>query len=186
MPKTRYVALLRGINVGGNNIIAKSRLVEIFESAGLEHVSTYIQSGNVLFETSRARGRLEPHIEAALERALGVDITVVVVSHDELEKIVSMAPRGFGKDPKRFRYDVIFLKKPLKAVDAIEQVPTKEGVDDVVAGDGVLYLSRLDARATQSRISRLVALPIYKSMTIRNWNTTTKLLALLDARISTK
>jgi uncharacterized protein (DUF1697 family) len=58
--------------------------------------------------------------------------------------------------------------------------PLKEGVDAAWAGPGVVYTSRVAAKATQSRMSRIVALPIYKSVTIRNWNTTTKLLALMD------
>jgi uncharacterized protein (DUF1697 family) len=59
-------------------------------------------------------------------------------------------------------------------------------VDEVTAGRGVIYMSRLKARATQSRLNRVASLPAYKSMTIRNWNTTTKLLALLDARSSAR
>ena len=180
----RYVALLRGINVGGNNIISMAALKEMFGGAGLDAVATYIQSGNVLFETRKARGRLESHIEDVLESTLGVPITVVVRSHDQLAAVVADAPKGFGREPKRYRYDVTFLKGPVKASEAIELVPWKEGVDRVHAGDGVLYTSRLVERLTQSRISRLVGLPVYKSMTIRNWNTTTKLLALLDARAS--
>jgi uncharacterized protein (DUF1697 family) len=56
----------------------------------------------------------------------------------------------------------------------------KPGVDRVVAGAGVLYCSRLVAKASQSRMSRITALPIYKRMTIRNWNTTTRLLELME------
>lgn len=178
----RYVALLRGINVGGNNLIGKATLKEIFEGCGLDDVSTYIQSGNVLFTTRRARGRLESHIEDALESTLGVPITVVVRSHDQLVAVVADAPRGFGKDPKRFLYDVTFLKATVKPSELIDMIPVKEGVDRVFAGDGVLYSSRLRSKATSSRLSRIVGMPFYKSATIRNWNTTTKLLALLDAR----
>jgi len=54
-------------------------------------------------------------------------------------------------------------------------------VDEVSAGKGVLYFQRLISKATQSQLSRLIALPIYKSITIRNWNTTTKLLQLMQA-----
>ena len=60
-------------------------------------------------------------------------------------------------------------------------MPAKPGVDQAHPGPGVLYFSRLIAKATSSRLGKVVALPIYKSMTIRNWNTTTKLLQLLDA-----
>jgi uncharacterized protein (DUF1697 family) len=68
----------------------------------------------------------------------------------------------------------------LSAADALAQVPAKAGVDRVSAGPGVLYFSRLIEKASQSRMSRIVALPIYKQMTIRNWNTTTWLLKLME------
>jgi uncharacterized protein (DUF1697 family) len=58
-------------------------------------------------------------------------------------------------------------------------VPLKEGVDVAAAGNGVLYHRRLTSRATQSRLSRVVAMPMYQRMTIRNWNTTTKLASLV-------
>jgi uncharacterized protein (DUF1697 family) len=77
---------------------------------------------------------------------------------------------------------VIFLKAPLTAREAIKSVPTNAGVDEAFVGPDVLYFSRLTARAAESRLARIVSLPVYKGMTIRNWNTTTKLLALMDAR----
>jgi uncharacterized protein (DUF1697 family) len=75
---------------------------------------------------------------------------------------------------------VIFLKSPLSAAQAMKSITTRPGVDKVRAGEGVLYTSRLISRATQSHISRIVALPIYQDMTIRNWNTTTKLLQMMN------
>jgi uncharacterized protein (DUF1697 family) len=75
---------------------------------------------------------------------------------------------------------VAFLKEPLTAEETAGSVPTREGVDRVWTGPDVLYLSRLSARAAESRVTRLIGRPIYQSMTFRNWNTTTKLLALLE------
>jgi uncharacterized protein (DUF1697 family) len=89
------------------------------------------------------------------------------------------APDRFGAEPKRFRYDVAFLKEPLTAAAALAQVRTKEGVDLVWAGEGAPYFSRLIERAAQSHLSRLTAMPISGSMTVRNWNTTTRLRGLL-------
>ena len=70
---------------------------------------------------------------------------------------------------------------PLVAATALATVPAKAGVDQVSAGKGVLYFSRLISKATQSRLGRVVVMPIYKSLTIRNWNTTTKLLQMMKA-----
>jgi uncharacterized protein (DUF1697 family) len=107
---------------------------------------------------------------------------VVVASHEQLRTAVRKAPKGFGAKPEKYRYDVIFLREPLSAKEAVKSVTTKEGVDQVWAGDGVLYFSRLIERATASHLSRIVGLPVYQEMTIRNWNTTTKLLTLMEAR----
>jgi uncharacterized protein (DUF1697 family) len=177
-----YVALLRGINVGGKNLIKMPALKAAFETDGFEDVATYIQSGNVLFSSARTRpAELTERIEAMLEGAFDYVPTVVVRSRTQMRAIVDRAPKGFGSKPAEYRYDVIFLKEPLTATKAIREVPTNPAVDTSAAGTGVLYFSRLTARATASRLGKIVASPIYPSVTIRNWNTTTKLLSLMDA-----
>jgi uncharacterized protein (DUF1697 family) len=97
-----------------------------------------------------------------------------------MRSIVDRAPKGFGTQPDLYRYDAIFLKAPLTAKTAITHVEMKEGVDRCWAGNGVLYFSRLISRVTSSRINRIVGLPVYQQMTIRNWNTTTKLAELVS------
>ena len=106
--------------------------------------------------------------------------SVVLRSQKQMRDIVERAPQGFGAHPAKYRYDVIFLKEPLTASTAMKSVLTRQGVDQAHAGIGVLYFSRLISKASQSQLSRLVSLPIYKSMTIRNWNTTTKLAQMMD------
>jgi uncharacterized protein (DUF1697 family) len=180
----RHVALLRGINVGGKNAVPMPALKACFEDAGFDDVKTYIQSGNVVFDAPSSRqAELTRRIEGILRKAFGhYDASVVVRSRSQMRAIVERAPKGFGTEPATYRYDVVFLKPPLTAKTAIKEVSTKEGVDRIWAGTGVLYMSRLDSRATQSRLNRVASLPIYKSMTIRNWNTTTKLAELLEAK----
>lgn len=177
-----YVALLRGINVGGKNLIKMPELKAAFEADGFEDVATYIQSGNVLFASPEKRsGALTDRIEAMLADAFDYVPTVVVRSRTQMRSIVEKAPKGFGSQPATYRYDVMFLKEPLTARAAIKEVPTNPAVDTAHAGTGVLYFSRLIAKATASRMGGVVASPIYPKITIRNWNTTTKLLSLMDA-----
>jgi uncharacterized protein (DUF1697 family) len=123
---------------------------------------------------------LTREIEAMLTGAFHYPARIVLRSLAQMRTIVRRAPAGFGTEPRKYRYDVLFLKEPLKAAAALRDVPTREGVDQAAAGPGVLYFSRLVARATQSRLSRVVQLPIYQQMTIRNWNTTTRLLELME------
>jgi uncharacterized protein (DUF1697 family) len=176
-----YVALLRGINVGGKNLIRMPALTACFEANGFEDVATYIQSGNVLFTApTTPAGELTRRIETMLADAFDYVPTVVLRSRKQMRAVVDRAPAGFGADPAKYRYDVIFLKEPLGAKVAMRSVPTNPAVDTAHVGTGVLYFSRLEAKATQSRLSRIISSPIYPSVTIRNWNTTTKLLSMMD------
>lgn len=177
-----YVALLRGINVGGKNLIRMPALKACFEANGFQDVATYIQSGNVLFTAPASPStQLTRRIEAMLAETFDYVPTVVVRSRRQMRAIVERAPKGFGSEPKKYRYDVIFLKEPLTARGAMQHVPTDPAVDTAHAGTGVLYFSRLEAKATSSRLNRIVSSPIYPSVTIRNWNTTTKLLSLMGS-----
>ena len=177
----QYVALLRGINVGGKNLIRMLALKACFEDLGFEDVRTYIQSGNVLFSTTGSNATLTKQIEAALSKTFNYESRVVVRSRKQMNDIVTNAPKGFGSDPATYRYNVIFLKEPLTAAKAMKSVTTKAGVDQAFAGKGVLYFSYLISKATQSHVTRIITMPVYQSMTIRNWNTTTKLLNMMEA-----
>lgn len=177
----RYVALLRGINVGGKNLIKMADLKASFEDQGLENVATYIASGNVLFESGeRSVAKLTQRLEAMLTRRFGYKATVVVRSKAQMRSIVEKAPNGYGSQPSRYLSDVVFMTPSLRAAAVVKSLPMREGVDQAHAGQGVLYLARLRSRATQSRLNRIASMPIYKSMTIRSWSTTVKLWELLD------
>lgn len=183
MSEGRHVALLRGINVGGSNVIKMADLRASFEGLGFTEVATYIQSGNVVFTSKRtSQARLTEMIEQALSDAFRYQSRVVVMSAGELERVVAQAPTGFGTDTGRYRYDVLFVRDPLTTREALEQVTTKPGVDAAHAGDHALYFRRLISRAAQSHLSKLIQRPSYKNITIRNWNTTAKLLEIVLAR----
>ena len=177
-----YLALLRGINVGGKNRILTADLVASFKSAGYDQVRTFIQSGNVVFRTNKGGrdGLVEAGIERMLADPFGYRATIALRDHDETRAVVDAAPPGFGEEPERYRYDVLFLTPPLTPDEVLGAVTLKEGVDAAWVGPGVVYHSRLAARASQSRLSRLVSHPVYQSITIRNWNTTTKLLSMMS------
>lgn len=177
----KYVALLRGINVGGNNVIRMAALRMAFEALGFTKVSTFIASGNVVFETKRtSRTTLTADIEDALSETFGYESKIVLLSADDLAAVLADVPAGFGTEPDRYRYDVIFVKPPLTPRMALPEVDLAPGVDDVEAGTHALYFRRLEAQVTRSRISKIVGKPVYKSMTIRNWNTTRRLAELLE------
>ena len=179
MSARSYVALLRGINVGGRNLVAMQDLRAAFDAEGFGDVRTYIQSGNVMFTSQAPRAALESDIEATLEARLGVPVVVVLRSRTQMRNVVSNAPSGFGEQPDRYHSDVMFLKHPLTARQAMRVVELRDRVDQAWPGTGVVYFARLSERRAQSRMSRIVGTPEYQRMTIRSWNTTTKLVDLL-------
>ena len=181
MPWMRYVALLRGINVGGKSVIRMADLKECVEELGYDDVSTFIASGNVLFETAERSGvKLESAIERALERRFQLPITVVVRSRAEVGRIVKAIPaKWIGNDS--LRVNVAFVRRTLDGRKLARQLPPKEGVDEVVATrSAVIWATRRDA-LTRSGMQKLVGDPAYMDLTVRNVNTTLKLHELLRA-----
>lgn len=178
---THYLALLRGINVGGNNIIKMVDLKACFGSIGFTDVVTYIQSGNVLFKSDEQDNAvLTNKIEEALSKRFDYKSKIVLVNYKQLEVAVKNAPKGFGSDPDEYRYDVFFVKPPLIPAEAFKTLKLRDGVDYVTVGDDVLYFSRLISKAGQSYMAKIITQPIYKSITIRNWNTTSKLFEMMS------
>lgn|SRR5215813_1445024 len=175
-----YLALLRGINVGGKNIIPMADLRRLFERLGCTDVTTYIQSGNVVFGSRlKKAANLCLSLEEALEREFACKSYVVVVPQVQLDAVVNHAPTAFGAEPGRFKYDVAFVRPPLEARAILPAISLKAGVDQAAEDNGVLYFTRLTARASQSYLSKITRLDAYQSMTIRNWNTTRALLRLV-------
>lgn len=183
-----YVILLRGINVGGKNKVPMADLRKCLDELGFSRVSTYIASGNVLLESDKGPDDIRAQIEEVLPKTFKLDselIRVLVMTRAQLQAIVAHKPEGFGDQPEKYHSDAIFLID----IDAAQAMPVfspREGVDTVWPGDGVIYSQRLSAERTKSRLNQIMASPLYKSMTIRNWSTTTKLLDILKGMDASK
>ena len=177
-----YLILLRGINVGGRNPVPMARLRGLFEDLGYSDVSTYIASGNVLLRSDNAPAELKAQIEAALPTTFDLHserIDVLVLTLAELRSVVAHKPDGFGEQPETYSSDAVFLIG-IDAAEAMQVFDPRPGVDTVWPGDGVIYSQRLSAQRTKSRLGKIVGTPAYKSMTIRSWSTTTRLLEMLE------
>jgi uncharacterized protein (DUF1697 family) len=177
----KFVALLRGINVGGNNKVDMKALKSAFTDAGMTSVSTYINSGNVIFSSRmRNQERLAARLEAAIAQAFGFDIRVLVRSHDNLREVLAALPDDWVTDTE-MRCDVLFLWQEVDSPAVLDDVTPKAGIDDVRYAPGAL-IWRVDRdKVTRSGLSKMVGSPLYKQTTIRNSNTARKLLALMDA-----
>lgn len=177
-----YVILLRGINVGGNNKVPMASLKTCLEKIGLEDVATYIASGNVIARSTKTAAQVKAMVEKTLQKNFTLSDgagTVHVLTHAQLKAVVKDKPKGFGDHPEKYHSDVIFLMG-VPVAKAMKVFSPREGVDLIWPGKGMVYSQRLSAERTKSRLNKIVGTPVYKSMTIRNWNTTTKLLALME------
>ncbi len=177
----KYVVLLRGINVGGKNRVPMAGLKKLLEELGFGSVSTYIASGNVILESDKPAANIKAELEKALPQGFKLDdelIKVLVLTRGQLQSVIDNKPPGFGEQPEKYHSDAIFLIG-LDAAQAMPVFKPREGVDRVWPGDGLVYSQRLSAQRTKSRLNQIMATPAYKSMTIRNWNTTTQLLEIL-------
>ena len=176
-----YVILIRGINVGGKNKVRMADLRPCLEELGFAQVSTYIASGNVILESDQQPDTIKTQIEGLLPEKFTLDnklIKVLVLTRRQFQAVIENKPKGFGDQPDQYHSDAIFLID----IDMDQAMPVfspREGVDKIWAGEGVIYSQRLSAQRTKSRLSKIMAAPAYKSMTIRSWQTTTKLLELL-------
>jgi uncharacterized protein (DUF1697 family) len=177
-----YVVLMRGINVGGKNKIAMAELKRYLEEQGFESVVTYIQSGNVILRSDLDTEALSAVIEEMLPKKFKLDssiIRVVALEYQTFKKIVMQAPKDFGKDTASYRYYVLFLMD-YSSSKAMEQIDARPGVDEVWQGDKAIYFRNSIPNASKSRLSKITQQPVYQFITIRNWNTTTNLLKLLE------
>ncbi len=175
-----YVILLRGINVGGKNKVPMAALRTCLQELEFSNVLTYIASGNVLLESDMPADEIKARIERTLPVSFKLDselVKVLVLSRDQLQAIVDNKPKGFGEQPATYHSDAIFLIG-IDVDQAMAVFDPREGVDKIWPGDGVVYSQRLSTERTKSRLGKIVGTPVYKSMTIRSWNTTTKLLEI--------
>lgn len=175
-----FIVLFRGINVGGKNKISMVELKVCLRELGFEQVTTYINSGNVILKSSLMINEIRAKVEEILPQRFQLDselISVLVLTFEQLRLVVENKPYGFGEQPDKFHCDVLFLIG-VDADEAMKVFDPREGVDTIWPGEGVVYSQRLSALRTKSRLSKIMGTPVYKSMTIRNWNTTTKLLEL--------
>ena len=148
-----YLALLRGINVGGRNKVPMKALKGHLEDLGYQQVSTYIASGNVFLTSADDAESVGRGIEAALTEHFDLDdelIKVLVLTRPQLQSVVEHRPGNFGERPDLYHSDAIFLMG-IDADTALEAFRPREGVDRIWAGDGVIYSQRLSAQLTKSR-----------------------------------
>ncbi len=175
---TRYVALIRGINVGGKGKVSMTQLKEELITAGFKDVSTYINSGNVIFSSLKTNitGLVE-EFELILKHKFSVETHVAVISVEEFHDDFTHAPKWWGVDDDK--HNVLFVIAPATSEEIYKEVgeakPEYEKVD--FRGHMIFWSAPLKT-FSRSRWSKIVGTPAYNKVTIRNANTTKKLIEL--------
>jgi uncharacterized protein (DUF1697 family) len=176
----RYVALLRGINVGGKTLVKMADLRSCVEALGLEEVSTYIASGNLLFSSRRRSATaLQAEIEAAVEKQFGLPVKLVVLDRAAYARIVNAIPKHWIGN-ENLRGNVAFVRAGTDAKKVIRDLRPDPEVEEVLAVTGAILWATKREALTRSVMLKLIGGASYKELTVRNLNTTLKLAELLD------
>ena len=174
-----YVALLRGINVGGKNKVDMKKLKATFESLGYTDVVTYINSGNIVFEEpSKGKDGLVGEIEDAIKRDFQLDIRVLVKDFEDVKFICSQLPDTWVKN-EVMRTDVMFLWDDFDRPEILQQIKIGP-VDNVKYVSGAILWNVEYKDYTKSGISKLSGTEIFRNMTVRNVNTVRKLYQIME------
>ena len=178
--KQRYVALLRGINVGGKNKLPMAELRDIFTAAGCTAVQTYIQSGNVVFEASQALAQQVPEIiTRSIHERFGYDTAVVMRSGEELRQVAASNPFDTSGDPRFLQ--VAFLEDTPNEEALSRLDPERSPPDAFEVRGREVYLHYPNGVAGSKLTNEYLAAQLQTASTMRNWRTVLTLLEMTNA-----
>ena len=175
----KYIALLRGVNVGGKRKIIMADLKSAFERRGFQNVVTYINSGNIIFDSDMDETSLKAACERSISIDFGIDIPVFVISAEDLHKALTHAPAWWNNAPYT-RHDAFFVIPPMTAADICAHVgEVKEEYERVDYYGKVIFWSAHMATFSRTRFSKISKdKAMYGAITVRNANTALKLMEL--------
>jgi uncharacterized protein (DUF1697 family) len=171
----KYVALLRGINVGGNKKVEMSKLKQVFENLKFSNVSTYINSGNVIFSTDRADlVSMTTEVENAIEEKFGFKAPTLLVDSKIIKNICEKVPENIVNDDS-MRTDVLFLWDKFDKKGTVDLIKANQDVDSLTYFRGAIVWTLLRKNLNKSGMKKFIGTEVYKHMTARNINTVRKL-----------
>lgn len=181
----KYVVLLRGINVGGNNRVPRAEFKEVLEGLGFQSVVTYINSGNAVFSSNT-----EPeasNIQAAMEKHFGFAIPTLVLSAKKIQTIAAAIPSDWTNDAPRpdksgQKSDVLYLFDDINTPNIIEKLGHKPEIETMIYVDGAVITNITRANQSRGSLQKLVSRDreLYGQVTIRNITTAKKLAELVS------
>lgn len=177
----KYLALLRGINVGGNRKVEMAKLKQCLEGLGLTGVETYINSGNVIFDSDKTEAQLAKLIEQTIEKKFGFYVPTIIRGVNSIKQTVEKVPIEWTNDTQQ-KTDVLFLWPKVDQPSIVDMIKFKPEIEKVIYLPGALVWNIGREFVTNSNMLKLVGTNIYKQMTIRNINTVRKLYLLMDTK----
>jgi len=165
----KYVALLRGINVGGKNRVETKKLKGVFESLGFTNVSTYLNSGNVIFEPAKKPS--QKIIEESVAKEFGFSVPLLIKSEKEIKSINAAIPDAWKKDDQ-WQCNVAFLFPEIDSAKTINELPIKKEFVDIRYTKGAIFWWVELENYNKSNLYKVISHKAFKQMTIRNINTT--------------
>lgn len=171
----RYVALLRGINVGGNNKVEMKKLKKVFEDLRYTDVLTYINSGNIIFSTQEKNiTKLTDTIEKAILKHFGFSVKILLRTAKNIKTLSQKIPQEWVNDAKQ-KTDVLFLWEAFDSKETLKLIKSTIGVDMLIYVQGAIIWNVERKNYTKSGMKKFIGTEIYKNMTARNVNTVRKL-----------
>jgi len=166
----KYVALLRGINAGKIRRVEMKKLQAVFAALGYMNISTYINSGNVIFSSKKTPSIIQRDLEKNLKKEFGFAIPTLVKTEKEMQKIAQAIPATWQNDAQQ-RTDVAYLFKEADSNMIIDELPIKKEFIDVRYIKGAMFWNVRRADYNKSHLNKVVGCKIYQFMTVRNVNT---------------
>ena len=178
----KYVALLRGVNVGGNHRVPKQDFRQVLESLGLRDVVIYLNSGNAVF-TSESDVDAQD-VQTALETHFDFAIPTLILPAEKVQAIAAAIPPEWTNDAPKpdksgQKSDVLYLFDDINTPEIIETIGYKPAIETMMYVDGAVIANITRANQTKGSLQRLVGTKLYSQITIRNVNTARKLAALV-------
>ncbi|SFQ45873.1 Uncharacterized conserved protein, DUF1697 family [Desemzia incerta] len=176
----KYIALFRGINVGGKNRVPMKELQKCFLDAGFTGVQTYINSGNVLFEAKKESDEkvLQEDCQNIIQTSFGFSVSVAIISIQILSQALRQVPKWWGKDPQE-KHNALFTILPVTADEIMSEIgEVNSEVEKVYCFENIIFWSSSIRHYSKTKFSKIVGTKSYQKVTIRNANTTKKLCLL--------
>lgn len=166
----KYIALLRGINVGGKRKVEMKRLRTLFKSIGHTNVATYLNSGNVLFESSTKQETLQNQITKKLKKEFGFEIPTLIKKEREMKKIAKAIPKKWKYDSKQYT-QIAYLFPEIDSKKTIDEFPVKKEFIKMKYVKGAIIWNVKKENYSKSHLNYVFNLRLYQLMTVRNLNT---------------